>query len=335
VGNTFFSGSIFQSGAGLIEFTDDVVNLCHDCTADGNILISPVVPAGFTGAAGIVINAAVAGTDVAHTITGNVINVTSYGIYVNGSSCTIVGNRVASALNGGAFIFGATPGNGNNIIDDNIIIAVAGANSAAIYTLGSAGGNIIGINKFNAVTNNVVLHASDQIVATTIWHRPEYSTTSVHTGANLTETTAWLQSIPAATLSVNGDSIDLIAHFTTGATANAKTFKLYIGGTAAITFTLPGANDGNGANFTLRYQGVFDTFGSGFVYGYAELTGRATSGSFVYNFGAGSGFPATDWSGPVDIKLTMTNGVAVANDCNFDFGRITFNGVVIRPTPAS
>lgn len=327
-GNTWLSNSQDQTGAGTIELAADAT-LTHHCCITGNVIHGGLKPAGFLGNAGLVEAYDVAGLETWNTWVGNTVTQCgSYACYLTGKHATVTGNTFGSYLTGGAILYVA--GGGYNTIDSNTFETEGGATlSPAIYTLGN-GHNLIGQNK---ATAGYTLDPTDTVMASSIWKRSLYTSNAVHTGANLTETTAWNQLITGLTFSVNGDSIDLVAHFSTGATATDKIIRLYIGAAGAVVFTLPAANDGNGSNCTLRYHGVFDTGGGGFVYATATLNGRSAAGTWGYDYGAGSG--ATDWTVDQHIKITIQNAVANANDVNFDFGRIVFNSINITPTPVS
>lgn len=330
-GNSFFAGSSLQNGAGLIESAGSAL-LSHHQTIVGNNLNGGQVPAGFSGAGGIVCTHDTAGIDTYNTIQGNVISQCgSYGIYLNCSHNTVCGNTVGSSLSSGAIIF-VPPSNGYNIISDNILITEGGATlSAAIYTLGSAGFNLIGINKFDSGAAALNLATTDIIVASTIWKIPTASQTAVHTGANTNETTAWTVTIPAAAFSASlQQGFRASAFLTTANNANDKTIRVKCGATLTFTFSLVGAAAQN-LNIIVTVEAFFSAGAMAITCQLLSTTAAAAAG---YTFNQ-SGTCSDSFTNPVDFVITMQNGSATANDINFGSGKFVYEGVIIRPTPVN
>jgi hypothetical protein len=130
-------------------------------------------------------------------------------------------------------------------------------------------------------------------------------TASVGTGADTTEDVLQTYTLPANTLSVAGQSLRITCPFSTGATANNKTVKLYFGASSISTGVVAAnAQQGYLQLIVMRTgaatQGVF---GSGI-----GGTGSVTPIAATYNGGTDS------LTAGVVIKCTGTNGTAAAND---------------------
>lgn len=130
-------------------------------------------------------------------------------------------------------------------------------------------------------------------------------TGSVGTTAVTTEETLLSYTMPANTLSTAGQAIRVTCGWTTGATANNKTVKLYFGA-SVITTPAQAANAQTGRLELIVMRTGAATqkvFGSGMA-----GTGSLTPVAEYYNAGTDA------LTAGVLIKCTGTNGTAAAND---------------------
>lgn len=130
-------------------------------------------------------------------------------------------------------------------------------------------------------------------------------TGSVGTTAVTTEETLLSYTMPANTLSAAGQSIRVTCFFTTGATANNKTVKLYFGASVISTPTYAGNAQVGRLSFIITRTAAATQkfFGSGMA-----GTGSLTPVAEVYTAGTDA------LTAGVLIKCTGTNGTAAAND---------------------
>jgi len=139
------------------------------------------------------------------------------------------------------------------------------------------------------------------------------NTTQAGTPASTAETDLWTYSLPANTLNANNKGVRITVFGTTAANGNAKTVRLYFGGTVIGD----------------RGTSIFGTGGSWRYESEVIRTGASAQlavGAAVYN-GATQGVdvttPAGDTTGAIVIKVSGQNGTAVAND-------IVFRGAVVE-----
>lgn len=130
-------------------------------------------------------------------------------------------------------------------------------------------------------------------------------TASVGTIADTNETTLEQYTLPANTLAVAGQSVRITCPFSTGATANNKTVKLYFGASSVTTGALASnAQQGYLQLIVMRTaaatQGVFASGVAG--------TGSVSPVAVTYTAGTDA------LTAGVLIKCTGTNGTAAAND---------------------
>jgi hypothetical protein len=130
-------------------------------------------------------------------------------------------------------------------------------------------------------------------------------TASVGTGADTTEDVLQTYTLPANTLSVAGQSLRITCPYSTGATANNKTVKLYFGGSSVSTGVIAAnAQQGYLQLIVMRTaaatQGVFASGVGG--------TGSVSPIAVTYTAGTDA------LTAGVVIKCTGTNGTAAAND---------------------
>lgn len=128
---------------------------------------------------------------------------------------------------------------------------------------------------------------------------------SVGTTAVTTEEVLQTYTLPANTLSQAGQSLRVTCPFTTGATANNKTVKLYFGASVISTPTYAGNAQVGRLSFmvTRTAAATQKFFGSGMA-----GTGSLTPVAEVYTAGTDA------LTAGVVIKCTGTNGTAAAND---------------------
>ena len=129
------------------------------------------------------------------------------------------------------------------------------------------------------------------------------NTTQTGTTAVTTEETLWTYTLPANTLSANGQSVRITIAAQSAANANAKSLRLYFGGTV-IESRIGGAD--NATAYRIQYTVTR-----------VSATSQLSSGWMMIAGGVDSGFietPAETLTGNVIIKLTGQNGTANAND---------------------
>jgi len=138
------------------------------------------------------------------------------------------------------------------------------------------------------------------------------SGTTAGTPASTTETDLVSYTMPADTINTDGQCIYIKAYGDTGATANTKTLKLYIGATAQ------GQNSGITAPNNLPWTCEV----------WLIRTGSAAQKGYVkWTFEGGAGAEDTeidlftdteDFTADMVLKITGTNGTAAANDIVFE-----------------
>lgn len=127
--------------------------------------------------------------------------------------------------------------------------------------------------------------------------------TAAGTGANTTETDLISYSLPANSLSANGKAVRIYAWGTTTAAAANRLVKLYFGAGTVVTGTVS-------INAVTVWQIAATVVRTG-------ATTQLLSGYFADNAASTflplSGTPTETLTGAVTIKVTGTNGTAVAN----------------------
>lgn len=130
------------------------------------------------------------------------------------------------------------------------------------------------------------------------------NTTQVGTIADTNETDLWSYALPANTLSADGKGVRIRAWGTTGATANTKTLRLYVGATALFTLG-PSAYNNLGWHIdaiVVRTGAATQLAETWAVIG--VVTGAVNQGAT----------PAADTTAAITLKVTGQNGTAAAND---------------------
>lgn len=137
------------------------------------------------------------------------------------------------------------------------------------------------------------------------------STTQVGTDANLNEKDLWSYSLPANTLNADGRAVRIEAWGTGAANANAKTVNFYIGGTVFVAATAQTSNP-----LVWRVFATLIRTGAAAEVLNASMThGIGSNGVQTVRANVAAG--AFDTTQGMIIKVTGTNGVAVANDILF------------------
>lgn len=151
----------------------------------------------------------------------------------------------------------------------------------------------------------------------------EVNTTTYQTTAVTTEEDFWSYSLPADTLSANGQLIRVKATGSFAANANNKRVRAYFGGTVVYDSSSVAAN---GLLWEIEFD-VIRTGASAEFYsakGFARAAGATIVGATAGNMAQGTAAVAT--SGAITVKITGTNGTAVAAD-------IVMNSVVMEYLP--
>lgn len=134
------------------------------------------------------------------------------------------------------------------------------------------------------------------------------STTSAQTGADTNPTDLWTYSLPANTLGADGRGLRVTAWGATGATANAKTISLLIGGNTVATLSGTTAND---QTWMLELRAIRTAASTVIVANAVERAGA------TFSSGNRSLSLSLDTTTAITIKVTGTNGVAAAGDVVF------------------
>lgn len=264
--------------------------------------------------AGIIASTALGGANLYTVITGNRVS-GSYqrAMYLGSNRNTVTGNVLTADGATNFQCLAISNNSGYNVVTGNVF-AHEGTTLQAISSAG-LGNNIIGPNQYNGLALGLL--ASDTTFTTTALSqqpKPVFSTTSVSTGADTTETTAWTFTIPAALLTVNGQGFRLRASLTTAANGNTKTVKVYVGNEV-----LTGASGSSGEDIEVVFDVFRKTAGACFFMGHIYRVGISTAQSSLNG--------TVDWTGAVVIKITMTNGTASAGDITFNGGWCMFEGI--------
>lgn len=153
-----------------------------------------------------------------------------------------------------------------------------------------------GLGTLNQVINSVNTNVGGLLNA---------QTGSVGTTAVTTEEVLLSYTMPANTLSAAGQAVRITCGWTTGATANNKTVKLYFGASVIATPTqAANAQVGRLSAIVMRTGAATQKFFGGGMAG----TGSITPVAEVYTAGT------DNLAAGVLIKCTGTNGTAAAND---------------------
>lgn len=272
----------------------------------------------------------------------NIMDCVNGAILLRGSYCTVSANHCSSPDGSPGDIEGGTASTNNAILGNHITRAGATGDSlfAAIRTSGSDGNNRIQGNKVSpdsvviaSVTYKipkVVAHATDvtdaTLAAAGLPLAPIFTHTSVNTGANLTETTAWAPVIPGGTLYATNQGFRLRANFLIASDTHTKTLKVKIGD---AIFT--GLADVVSAAYRVTVDLEVQFTGSASATCWCNF--NATAVDSLGFMPGGTAFSANlDWTVDQTVTLTMTNGTASANEISFTAGKLTFENVPTVPT---
>jgi hypothetical protein len=132
------------------------------------------------------------------------------------------------------------------------------------------------------------------------------NTTAVGTNADTNEKDLWSYTLPANTLNANGKALRIRVILTTAANANNKTCTLYFG---ATTLKLHGPLASNAQ--TWLFEAIVYRTGASAELATTQGHVAATLMTTVTNT------PAADTTAGIVIRVTGTNGTAVANDILF------------------
>lgn len=140
-----------------------------------------------------------------------------------------------------------------------------------------------------------------------------YSTgTAVNTGANTTETDGATYTVPANSLSANGQTLRFRVYGTTAANANTKTVQLYWGGTSVYT---TGAVAANAKPWFLNLTIIRTAAGAQTVVVEGQFNAAAVAAVTT---------ATKDETGALIVKNTMTNGSATASDCTMSAANLEY-----------
>lgn len=137
------------------------------------------------------------------------------------------------------------------------------------------------------------------------------NTTQAGTGADTNETDLWTYTLPANTLTRNGDAVRITAWGSLGADANTKTGRLYFGSTVISTLSTT-----NNAGIW-RFDAVIVRTSATAQLSDALVSAGTALGTATVTT------PSEALSGAVVIKVTGQNGSAVAND-------VVFRGAIVE-----
>ena len=310
-----FTGSATNTGQHGIQLGGAEADFCHNNSVTGNVVV------GASGY-GIVIAPTVSpeeSDDLYNTLTGNVtVDCLWGGIAVQyGSHNVIAGNNCRSGEDTVSAIIRILASAGYNTISGNVVTASSGT-PTAISTSGGGG--------FNQIFGNIVgslslsLHADDVVGASTsdVSNAPKPMApvafmTGVSTGADTTETTFLDYTIPGGTLVSLGQGFEFVGHFTTPST-DSKTLKAYLG-SASISASLS-----DNAEYEFRCEAIYTDSThktlSLTIWSSGGAVRRAAYLTRTHNFASDQHF-----------KVTGTNGVAVAGDMAYNWGRLTWVGL--------
>lgn len=205
---------------------------------------------------------------------------------------TFTGNQ---SIGGTLSVTGAQTLTGNTTHSGNVSIAgTLGVTGVATLTAGVAAGTGSGTYK-----------PSGRLGATT---------SQVATGNNTTETDGHTYTLPANSLTANGQAVRAVFTGTTAATANNKTVKIYLGSTALYTTGAVAANNKPWQIEVLIVR-VGATSQKILVSGHFNNTQITTSISAT---------AAEDLTTALTIKNTMTNGTAAASDATTELSLVEY-----------
>jgi len=141
----------------------------------------------------------------------------------------------------------------------------------------------------------------------------EVSTTSAATIANTIETDLWTWTAPANTMSANGRGLRFTAYGTLGATATAKTIRMYQGG-SVISFTT-GTTAASAGHWRLTADVIRSGASAQVISGFGIM--GPGDGSVVLNTRSVYLGGSHDTTATIAYKVTGQNGTANANDIVF------------------
>lgn len=224
-------------------------------------------------------------------------------------------------LDDNALVFKNTNSNG---FDTTLVSAAFGqASTLTIPDPGSATANFL-IDKAAATISGIFTFADSKCKNTegsgTATFNPcgtlNRQVTQVATAANTTETDGHTYTLPANTLSANGKAVRVRAWGQTGATANTKTVKLYLGATVVYTTGAVAAN-----NKDWYLEAVITRTGVGTQT--ILIIGHFNGALIVASTRATA---TVDETTALALKTTMQNGNATSAD-------ITVNGFEVEALP--
>lgn len=134
--------------------------------------------------------------------------------------------------------------------------------------------------------------------------------TLVGTAADTNETDVFTYTIPANTINTDGQIVRLVAEGSFGNDANNKTLKAYWNGTAIATFGPTASTASWRIELTVIRSSSSNAKCKAFAV-YSTTTG--TGGNLAVT---------SDFTTALIIKVTGTNGTALAHDVDCDFGRV-------------
>lgn len=139
----------------------------------------------------------------------------------------------------------------------------------------------------------------------------------VATGANTTETTLYTFTVPASTLSVNGQALYLTGTISFSNNANDKTIRFKFGATTLVTQTL---TDTTGAASAMNFRLRIIRTGAATQRVQFSLDQNTLVGSVAAVYATA----AETLSGALAIAVTGQNGTAAANDIIFRLAKLSW-----------
>lgn len=294
---------------------------CHHCTVEHNIIRGTsgygisVAP---TGAAGAQLFTVISGNNCSNCAQGGVLLFRVSRNTVIGNIFSAPGSTVITAI-----VRVDSTSAGYNAIVGNIIRNEDSTATLAISTsTGTGGHNVISANIYDdsvgALTTSFA--ATDTYGVPQPQH-PLINTTRVATGADVLETTAWDITVLGNTFDSINQGWRLIAEMSLGADANNKTVTVYVGDKS-----VSGTTNENNKGLILDVRGYYVN-SNGHMEFFVEMRISGTSTTPIFKYAGDTTTNAAPWTADQHIKVTMTNGSAVANDVIFQCGMFTWIGV--------
>lgn len=321
-GNTIsFTGSAIDVAEHGIQIGGFEQDFCHHCTITGNtirgasgygVAIAP------TTVLGVQLHIVVSGNNISGCIQGGVLVFRVAFVAITGNMLSAPGSTVPNAL-----IYVQSTGGGFCTIVGNILVNEDGTSVVGISTTnGTLGHNVINSNLFDETLGAIT---TDYSVSDTYGvpqpQHPLINTTQVATPATVVETTAWDIAVPAATFNAINQGWHLRAEFSLGADANNKTISVYCGDQV-----ISGTTAENNKGLILDVRGYYVST-NGHMTFYVEMRISGTSVTPIFKYSGLTTTNAAPWTAIQHIKITMTNGSAVASDVVFQSGMFEWIGV--------